>query len=177
MASNSDIMIIIGTKMKYLSRKENEHGHNHFFNVTDIAPLQQLIDLRKSLEIPIWDYNDKFYLGINDIKIRELLGEIEFKKDVHYIMDSFSKYDFEKKGEQITGYSIFEINTIYQTLKYREMGLSESALKPFSCLSHCKVSFDSPRCESICGKDNRCNCNIDTHEYVICDSEEEHIEK
>ena len=26
------------------------------------------------------------------------------------------------------------------------MGLSESALKPFSCLSHCKVSCDSPGC-------------------------------
>ena len=55
-----------------------------------------------------------FYLEINDIKIRELPGEIEFKKDVPYIMDeTFSKYDFEKKGEQITGYNIFEINQIY----------------------------------------------------------------
>ena len=54
-----------------------------------------------------------FYLEINDIKIRELPGEIEFKKDVPYIMDlTFSKYDFEKKGEQITGYSISEINKI-----------------------------------------------------------------
>ena len=44
-------------------------------------------------------------------------------------------------------------------------------------LSHCKVSFDSPCCESICGKGNHCNCNIDTHEYVISDSDEEHIEK
>ena len=33
------------------------------------------------------------------------------EKDVPYIMDfTFSKYDFEKKGEQITGYSISEIN-------------------------------------------------------------------
>ena len=56
----------------------------------------------------IWDYNDKFYLKINDIKIRELLGEHVFQKDVPYIMDlTFSKYDFEKKGEQITGYSVF----------------------------------------------------------------------
>ena len=60
--------------------------------------------------MPIWDYNDKLYLKINDIKIRELPGEIEFKKDVPYIMDLTSKYDFEKKGEQITGYSISEIN-------------------------------------------------------------------
>ena len=60
--------------------------------------------------MPTWDYNGKFYLEINDIKIKELPGEIEFKKDVTYIMDlTFSKYDFEKKGEQITGYSISEI--------------------------------------------------------------------
>ena len=56
------------------------------------------------------------------------------------------------------------------------MGLSESALKPYF-LSHCKVSFDSPCCESMCGKDNHCNCNIDTHEYVNSDSDEEHIER
>ena len=33
---------------------------------------------------------------------------------------TFSKYDFEKNGEQITGYSISEINKIYQILIYRE---------------------------------------------------------
>ena len=42
MADNKDIMIIIGVKVKYLSLKENEYGHNHFFNVIDITPLQQL---------------------------------------------------------------------------------------------------------------------------------------
>ena len=57
------------------------------------------------------------------------------------------------------------------------MGLSESALKPISCLSHCKVSCDSPCCVKICGEDNHCNINIDTHESVISDSEEEeHVE-
>ena len=59
----------------------------------------------------IWDYNGKFYLKINDLKIRELPGERVFQKDVPYIVDlTFSKYDFEKKGEQIIGYSISEIN-------------------------------------------------------------------
>ena len=87
MASNSDIMVIIGIKMKHLSLKENEHGSNHFFNVLDITLLQDLTELRKSLKMLIWDYNDKFYLGINNIKIRELPGEIEFKKDVPYIVD------------------------------------------------------------------------------------------
>ena len=60
MAGNKDIMIITGVKVKYLSLKENEYGHNHFFNVLDITPLQDLVELRKSLEIPICDYNDKF---------------------------------------------------------------------------------------------------------------------
>ena len=61
--------------------------------------------------MPIWDYNEKFYLKIDDVKIKELPDEIEFKKDVPYIMDiTFSKYDFEKKGERIIGYSISKIN-------------------------------------------------------------------
>ena len=60
--------------------------------------------------MPVWDYSDKFYLQTNDVKIRELPGEMEFKKDNPYIVDlTFDKYGFEKKGEQITGYSISEI--------------------------------------------------------------------
>ena len=118
MADNT--MTITGIKMKYLSLKENEYGHNHFFNVLDITPLQNLIELRKSLKMAIWDHNDKFYLKINDIKIKELPGEHTFQKDVPYILDiTFSKYDFEKKGEHITGYSISEINRIYQLIIYR----------------------------------------------------------
>ena len=114
--ANNDIMAITGIKMKYLSLKENEYGHNHFFNVLDITPLQQLIELRKTFKMPICDYNDKFYLKINDIKNKELPGEIEFKKDVPYIMDiTFRKYDFEKNGGQITGYSVSEIK---KSIKY-----------------------------------------------------------
>ena len=61
------------------------------------------------------------------------------------------------------------------------MGLSESTLntitKPFSFLSHCKISCDSPCCTKIFGdENNHCICNIDTHETIISDSEEEHIE-
>ena len=112
--ANKDIVVITGIKMKYPSLKENEYGHNHFFNVLDITPLQQLIELRKSFKMPIWDYNDKFYLKINDINIKELPNEHTFQKDVPYIFDiTFRKYDFEKNGEQITGYSISEINKIY----------------------------------------------------------------
>ena len=64
--------------------------------------------------MPIWGYNDKLYLEINDVKIRGLPGKIDFNKDVPYIMDlTFSKYDFDKNGEQITGYSISEIIKTY----------------------------------------------------------------
>ena len=119
MADNKDIMVIIGIKMKYLSLKENEYGHNHFFNVLDITPLQDLIELRKSLKKQIWDYNAKFYLKINDVKLKELPGEHVSQKDVPYIVDlTFSKYGFEKKGEQITGYSISEINKTYYFFTY-----------------------------------------------------------
>ena len=112
--ADKDTMVITGIKMKYLSLKENEYGHNHFFNVLDITPLQQLIELMKPLKMQIWDYNDKFYLKINDIQIKELPNEHTFQQDVPYIMDiTFRKYDFEKKGERITGYSISEINKIY----------------------------------------------------------------
>ena len=48
------------------------------------------------------------------------------------------------------------------------MGLSESSLKPFSFLSHTKISCDSPCCVKLCGEeDNHCNCSVDTHEYDI----------
>ena len=71
MADNKDIMVITGIKMKYLSLKENEYGSNRFFDVLGVTPLQQLIDLRSTQKVPIWDYNGKSYLKINDVKIRE----------------------------------------------------------------------------------------------------------
>ena len=54
------------------------------------------------------------------------------------------------------------------------MGLWESALKPFSFFITCKISCDSPCCVKICGEDNHCDFNIDTHEH-ISDSEEDQI--
>ena len=61
MAGNKDIMVITGVKMKYISLEENGYGHNQFFNVLDITPLQDLIELKKSLKMHIWDYNDNLY--------------------------------------------------------------------------------------------------------------------
>ena len=63
MADNKDIMVITGAKVKYLSLKENGYGHHHFFNVLGITPLQDLIELRKSLKMPLWDYSDEFHLS------------------------------------------------------------------------------------------------------------------
>ena len=79
MVSN-DVMVITGIQMKYLSLKENEYGHNHFFNVLDITPLQQLIELREFLKMQIWDYNDKFYLKVNDKKLKSYLVNIPFRR-------------------------------------------------------------------------------------------------
>ena len=51
------------------------------------------------------------------------------------------------------------------------MGLSEPSLttitKPFSVLSHCKVSCDSPCCTNICGEDNHCLCLITIHTKTL----------
>ena len=102
--ANNDTMVITGIKMKYLPLKENEYGHNHFFNVLDITPLQDLIELRKSLKMQIWDSNDKFYLKTNDLKIKELPGELEFKKDVLYIMDiTFKHMTFKRMVSRLQG--------------------------------------------------------------------------
>ncbi len=98
-------------KVKYLSLKENQYGDNHMFAIIDEKPLKELIEL-SDMKMPIWEYNDKYYLKINAVKVKET--QISFQKDVPYIMDlTFTKYDFEKKGEQIKGYSISEINKIY----------------------------------------------------------------
>ena len=46
MASNTDIKVITGIKLKYLSEKINEYGTNHMFQVLDATPLQELIELK-----------------------------------------------------------------------------------------------------------------------------------
>ena len=101
-------------KLKYFSEKGNEYGTNHFFQVLDITPLQELIELGEIIKILIWQYNNQFYMKINAVKVKEAKVENGFKKDVPYIMDlTFSKHGFQKNGEQLTGYSIFELNKVY----------------------------------------------------------------
>ena len=65
-------------KLKYLSEKENEHGTNNFFQVLDITPLQEQIELGKIMKVPIWEYNNKCYLTINAVKVKEAQVENGF---------------------------------------------------------------------------------------------------
>ena len=44
MASNTDIKIITGIKLKYLSEKINGYGTNHMFQVLDETPLTELLN-------------------------------------------------------------------------------------------------------------------------------------
>ena len=113
MASNIDIKVITGFKLKYLSEKIDEYGTNHMFQALDETPFKELIEL-EDMQKPIWEYNGKYYLKNNAVKLKEVKVENSFQKYHPYIMDlTFSKYDFQKGGEQITGYSIFEINKTY----------------------------------------------------------------
>ena len=61
MADNKDIMVITWIKMKNLYLKENEYGHNHFFNVLGEPPLKELLELWEMLKMQIWNYNDKLF--------------------------------------------------------------------------------------------------------------------
>ena len=54
MASNPDIMVINGIKLKYLSEKQNDYGCNHMFQLLDESPLKEPIELEDM----------KNYLGI-----------------------------------------------------------------------------------------------------------------
>ena len=57
------------------------------------------------------------------------------------------------------------------------MGLSESSwiviTKPFTFLSHCKLTCESPCCQSLCGENHHCIFNISTHGYISRDSGED----
>lgn len=122
-------MEITGIKLKYLSEKKNDYGTNHFFELLDKKPLKELIKLQetdKHMKIPVWEYNEKYYLKISDKRLYEYsvnkynedeangIEQIIFKKDIPYIMDlTFKEYSFKKNGETIKGYTISEINKIY----------------------------------------------------------------
>ena len=109
MASNPDIEIITGTKLKYLSEKQNDYGTDHMFQLLRESPLKRISWIRRYEKL-FWEHHGKYYLEINAVQIKELLVETCFKQDNPYIVElTFSKYDFQKGGEQITGYSFSEV--------------------------------------------------------------------
>ena len=89
MASHTDIKIITGIKFKYLPEEINENGTNHFF-VLDETILKELIEL-KDMKKPIWEYNGKYYLKTNAVKVKEAQVEHDFKKrsTIHYGFNLF----------------------------------------------------------------------------------------
>ena len=114
-------------KLKYLSKKQNEYGTNHMFQLLDERQFKQINSLGASnLKMPVWEYEEKYYLKINDKKVLQYsvdqfnennengIEQITFTKDVPYIMDlTFYRYEFEKNKETIKGYTISKINNIY----------------------------------------------------------------
>jgi len=48
-----------GIKPKYLSEKKNDYGTNHFFELLDEKPLQELIELGKDMRMHVWEYDKK----------------------------------------------------------------------------------------------------------------------
>ena len=69
---------------------------------------------QKTLFKDHWSNIDQYSVGRFNEDEKNGIEEIAFKQDMPYIMGlTFSKYDFEKSGEHIKGYTISEINTIY----------------------------------------------------------------
>ena len=92
----------------------------------------------------------------------------------------FSTYDFQKNGEQITGYSISEINKTYQILMYRD-GINRIKFKyynkTFLAFYHIVRSIVIVQVANHYGGDNNhCKCSINTTDDISSD-EEEQIEK
>ena len=67
-----EVKQIKGIKLRYLSQKENEYGTNHLYQVLDETPFKQIIELGKNMKMPIWEYNNKLYLKITDVKVKEV---------------------------------------------------------------------------------------------------------
>ena len=135
----------------------------------------------------VWKYNDKCCLKVNDKKVFDYAGDksktdgdIEintFTKGMPYILDlTVYRYELGKIKNKLKDIQFPRFMKFMKINTYR-MGLPESSLttitKPLSFLPHCKVSCDSPCCTELCGEDNHCFFNIDTHENVNSDSDSE----
>ena len=104
LATMEEEQVIQGLKLKYLKEKENNYGSNHFFEILDVEPLAELMKLKdEDMMLPFWEYNERFYLKINDHKIGEFQRK-KLKENVLYITDlTFKPYDFQKDDKRLVG--------------------------------------------------------------------------
>ena len=103
------------------------------FQVLDETPLQELIELWNGLKMHILEYNGKYYLKVNAVKLQEVKVENGFKKDHPYTMDlSFSKYDFQNMESRLQVIVFVKltknINILYI---YRQNGIIRTSFKTF----------------------------------------------
>ena len=63
---NKEGVEVQGISLKYSSEKKNDYGTDHFFQVLGESPLKEIIELGKGIKMPIWVYNGKFYLKLNE---------------------------------------------------------------------------------------------------------------
>ena len=106
--------IFKGLKLKYLREKENNYGSNQLFELLNSEVLSELMSLKDDdIMLPFWEYEEKWYLKINDHKINEHQRK-KLQENMLYIMDlTFKPYDFQKDDKRVVGVSINKINKIY----------------------------------------------------------------
>ena len=55
-------ILITGLKLKCLSKKENEYGVNHMFQVLDEKQMNDIFKLsEENMKIPVWKYDGECY--------------------------------------------------------------------------------------------------------------------
>ena len=151
---------------------QNEYGTDQFFQVLDEHRLGYIVKLaEENLKMPVWKCNGKCYPQVNDKQVTDYAvgkcktdGDIEvinFTKYMPHILDlTFYVYmNLKSLKELLKDIQFPKINKVCKMIIYRT-GLSESSsthiTKPFSLLSHCRVSCGSPCCTKLCGEDNHC---------------------
>ena len=83
---------------------------------------------------------------------------------------------FKRMASRLQVIAFLKLIKLIKILYIRRNGIIRISFETFYFLIHYKVSCGSPCCAKLCREDNHCNVNIDTHEYVNSDSEEEHID-
>ena len=88
---------------------------NCLVNHLHVQELIELEDMKKTT----WEYNGKYYLKINAVKVKKLPVETCFQKDVPFYMDlSFSKYGFQKMESRLQVIAFLKLIKIHYSIKY-----------------------------------------------------------